>query len=235
MTELHQMIGETPPRTIRVMLVEDNEEFARLVEIHLQQHKPEIFDIVWKENGKEVLRGFANGEEYDIILMDYFLPQQNGLEVTRILHSRSVRTPIIFLTVNKDFDLAVEVLKLGVEDYLVKEEIMTPALPKTILNVIERQKLVEQLTALEVTQKRLEVIQEIVLNITQEIRVPLDDLQKSLKELSESHKSDKLTPYLTIIKDNLHRLENKIVRLKALKTDKTVPYIKDIRMIDLSD
>lgn len=235
MTEPEAIIGTTPPRTIHVMLVEDNEEFARLVEIYLHRHKPEIFNVVWKENGREALRAFSQGEEYDVILMDYFLPQQNGLEVTRMLHSRNVRTPIIFLTVNKDFDLAVEVLKLGVEDYLVKEEITTPALPKTILNVIERQKLMEQLTALEVTEKRLEVIQEIVLKITQEIRVPLDDLQQSLKELSEAHKSDTLTPYLTIIKDNLHRLENKIVRLKALKTDKTVPYIKDIRMIDLSD
>ena len=234
--------GQTPeqnqpssPAPVRIMLVEDNQEFARLVELYLRQHKPEVFEVVWKENGREALREVTSGAQFDVILMDYFLPQQNGLEVTRMLHDRNVRVPIIFLTVNKDFDLAVEVLKLGVEDYIVKEEIPTPVFPKTILNVIERHKLVEQLTSLDVTQKRLEVIQEIVLKITQEIRLPLDELKKSLDELSAEHKSDTLTPYLTIIKDNLHRLENKIIRLKALKTDKTVPYIKDIRMIDLSD
>ncbi len=222
-------------RTIRIMLVEDNVEFAKLVQLFLRQHKPEHFDVVWKENGTQALQDFARGEEYDVILMDYFLPQQNGLEVTKRLHERNIRVPVIFLTVNKDFDLAVEVLKLGVEDYLVKEEITTPVLPKTILNVLERQKLVEQLTSLEVTQKRLEVIQEIVVNITQEIRLPLDELQKNLQTLTVDHKNDTLTPYLTIIRDNLNRLESKIVRLKALKTDKTVPYIKDIRMIDLSE
>ncbi len=222
-------------KTVRIMLVEDNVEFARLVQLFLRQYKPETFEVVWKENGTQALQDFVDGGQYDVILMDYFLPQQNGLEVTRRLHERNIRVPIIFLTVNKDFDLAVEVLKLGVEDYLVKEEITTPVLPKTILNVLERQKLVEQLTSLEVTQKRLEVIQEIVVKITQEIRLPLDELQKSLQELVNSHKNDSLTPYLTIIRDNLNRLEAKIVRLKALKTDKTVPYIKDIRMIDLSE
>jgi len=235
MSQTDQDIPQAQTAPIRIMLVEDNQEFARLVEISLRQHKPELFSVVWKENGREALREFVNGATFDVILMDYFLPQQNGLEVTRMLHERNVRVPIIFLTVNKDFDLAVEVLKLGVEDYLVKEEIMTPVFPKTILNVIERQKLVEKLTSLEVAQKRLEVIQEIVLKITQEIRLPLDELEKSVSELNSEHRNDNLTPYITIIKDNLHRLENKIVRLKALKTDKTVQYIKDIRMIDLSD
>ena len=87
---------------------------------------------------------------------------------------------MVFLTVNKDFDLAVEVLKLGVEDYLVKEEISTPVLPKTILSVLERQKLRTQLTELEISQKRLEVIQELVVKITDELRSPLDGMRKGV-------------------------------------------------------
>jgi len=222
--------------SIKVLIVEDNKEFARLVELFLQKYEAQNFDVVWKENGKQALDDLTKGgNRYDVILMDYFLPQQNGLEITRQLHARNIRTPVIFLTVNKDFDLAVEVLKLGVEDYLVKEEISTPVLPKTIVNVLERQKLMEQLTSLEVTEKRLEAIQEIVFKITKEIRLPLDELKKALQQLTGSHKDDSLTPYLTIIKDNLNRLETKISRLKALKTDKTIPYIRDIRMIDLSD
>ena len=222
-------------RDIRILLVEDNRDFAKLVEIFLRKHSPEHFDIVWKENGEQALTELSRDNSFDVVLMDYFLPQQNGLEVTRVLQQRGVRTPVIFLTVNKDFDLAVEVLKLGVEDYLVKEEISTPALPRTILNVIERRQLVNQLTSLEITQKRLEAIQEIVLKITQEIRVPLDDLRKNIETLVEGHRSDTLSPYLNIIKDNLTRIETKITRLKGLKSDRTVTYIKDIRMIDLSE
>jgi CheY-like chemotaxis protein len=222
-------------RAVQILLVEDNKDFAKLVDLFLRKHQPERFDVVWKDNGTDALAEIAKGREFDIILMDYFLPGQNGLEITRVLQERRINVPIVFLTVNKDFDLAVEVMKLGVEDYLVKEEISTPVLPKTILNVIERQKLKTQLTTLEITQKRLEAIQEIVLNITSEIRLPLDGMTHTVDELLKNHHSDNLKTYLSIIRDNLIRMEKKIAKLKELKSDKTVTYIKDIRMFDLSE
>jgi len=222
-------------RRIQVLLVEDNKDFAKLVEVFLRKHRPETFSVTWKENGTETLAELARNPEFDVILMDYFLPGQNGLEITRSLQQRGFRMPVVFLTVNKDFDLAVEVMKLGVEDYLVKEEISTPVLPKTIINVIERQKLKDQLTALEITQKRLEAIQELVVRITHEIRLPLDAMQSDIAKLMKANDSNNLKTYLTIIADNLQRIEKKIVKLKDLKTDKTVTYIKDIRMFDLSE
>jgi sigma-B regulation protein RsbU (phosphoserine phosphatase) len=219
---------------IRILLIEDNRDFANLVEVFLRKHEKGQFDITWRENGPDALDEIAAGSLFDVILMDYFLPGQNGLEITRTLQERGVTTPVVFLTVNKDFDLAVEVMKLGIEDYLVKEEISTPVLPRTILNVIERKKLRDQLTTLEITQKRLEAIQEMVVRIAQELRTPLDDMRGSVDRLSATHQKDQLTTYLAIIKDNIARIEKKISQLKDMKTDKTIPYIKDIRMLDLS-
>jgi signal transduction histidine kinase len=126
-------------------------------------------------------------------------------------------------------------MKLGIEDYLVKEEITTPVLPRTILSVIERKKLRDQLTALEITQNRLQAIQEFVIRITQEIRLPLDRMRANVEEVLKHHDQDSLTNYLVIIRDNLQRVEKKLVRLKEMKTDKTVTYVKDIKMFDLSD
>ena len=220
---------------IHILLVEDNHDFANLVEVFLRKHEPERFEIVWRENGQAALSELESNKSFDVILMDYFLPGQNGLEVTRALQERGISIPVVFLTVNKDFDLAVEVMKLGIEDYLVKEEISTPVLPKTILNVIERKQLKDQLTTLEITQKRLEAIQEMVVKITQEIRRPLDGMRASVDDLMKNHDSDNLKTYLVIIRDNLLRIEKKISQLKDLKTDKTITYIRDIRMIDLSE
>jgi sigma-B regulation protein RsbU (phosphoserine phosphatase) len=222
-------------RPIQILLVEDNKDFAKLVDLFLRKHQPDKFDVIWKDNGTDALAEIAKGHEFDIILMDYFLPGQNGLEITRILQDKHISIPVVFLTVNKDFDLAVEVMKLGVEDYLVKEEISTPVLPKTILNVIERQKLRNQLTTLEITQKRLEAIQEIVLDITNQIRLPLDGMTVTVGKLIVTHPEDNLKTYLSIIRDNLVRIEKKIAKLKELKSDRTVTYIKDIRMFDLSE
>ena len=160
----------TNPGRVRILLVEDNRDFANLVEVFLRKYEKGQFEIVWRESGSAALEELASGAQFDIILMDYFLPGQNGLETTRTIHTRGITIPVVFLTVNKDFDLAVQVLKLGVEDYLVKDEISTPVLPKTILNVIERKKLRDQLTSLEISQQRLETIQGMVPNIAQEIR-----------------------------------------------------------------
>jgi len=221
--------------TLKVLLVEDNRDFANLVELYLRKHSPEQFQITWKENGASALELLAGDGNFDVILMDYFLPGQNGLEISRALRERGNSIPIIFLTVNKDFELAVEVLKLGIEDYLVKEEVSTPVLPKTILNVLEKKRLRDQLTQLEITQKRLETIQEMVRGISVEMRLPLDTMRGTVEELIGGHQNDNLKTYLTIIRDNLQRIEKKITQLKDLKTDKTVPYIRDIRMFDLSE
>lgn len=220
---------------IPILLVEDNRDFANLVEVFLRKHEPERFEISWKENGQAALDELERKKDFAVILMDYFLPGKNGLEVTRELRSLGVTTPVVFLTVNKDFELAVEVMKLGVEDYLVKEEISTPVLPKTILNVIERRKLQEQLTLLEISAKRLEAIQEMVLKIAQDLREPLDRMREGVTDLSRRHPSDNLSSYLSIMRDNLARIEKKLTQLKGLKTDKTVTYVKDIRMFDLSE
>ncbi len=223
------------PAPFQLLLVEDNKEFATLVEVFLRRHAPERFHIVWKENGPAALAELAANPLFDLILMDYFLPGQNGLEITRTLRSRGITIPVVFLTVNKDFDLAVEVLKLGVEDYLVKEEISTPVLPKTILSVIERKKLKDQLTALEITSKRLEAIQDMVLRIAGELHLPLSKMTSNVDLLLQSHDSDQLKTYLVIIRDNLLRIQTKLARLKEMKTDKTITYIRDIRMFDLSE
>lgn len=223
------------PVTAHILLVEDNPDFANLVELFLKKHRPERFEVYWRGDGAEALTELAGNPAIDLILMDYFLPGRNGLEVIRDIRDRGYTVPVVFLTVNKDFDLAVEVLKLGVEDYLVKEEISTPVLPKTILNVLERRALKDQLTALEISQKRLETIQELVLQVTGELEVPIESMRENVETLLGSHAGDNLRAYLVIIRDNLIRIEKKMQRLRELKTDKTIPYIRDIRMLDLSE
>ena len=220
--------------TIRILLVEDNREFANLVELFLRKHEPEKFEVTWKDNGAAALELLETDRAFHVILMDYFLPGKNGLEITKLIQEKGYDLPIIFLTVNKDFDLAVEVMKLGVEDYLVKEEISTPVLPRAILSAIERKKLRDQLTELEISQKRLETLQDLIVKITGELRVPLDSMRKNLDELSGGHVEDAFGSYLKIIRDNMDRIEKKIAQLKELKSDRTVTYVQDIKMIDLS-
>jgi DNA-binding NarL/FixJ family response regulator len=220
-------------KAVRILLIEDNADFAKLVKLYLDKSDDVKFAVEWKSNGREGIDE-AVSSRYDVILMDYFLPGLNGLEVTRTLQKRNVETPVVFLTVNKDVNLAVEVMKLGVEDYLVKEEISTPILPKTIMSVVEKRKLQSEMEELEIRKKRLEAIQEMIVNIINEVEMPLGAMKHIVDELLEGEPNEKTEKYLSIIKENVERIEFKMDKLKNLKEDKTVQYIKDIRMIDIS-
>jgi DNA-binding NarL/FixJ family response regulator len=222
-------------KPIKILLIEDNADFAKLVKLYLSKYSGTRFEVEWKENGRDgIEQAIATGAAFDVILMDYFLPGQNGLEVTRSLHEKNVTTPVIFLTVNKDVNLAVEVMKLGVEDYLVKEEVSTPTLPKTILGVVEKRTLQRKMEELEIRKKRIEAMQELIAGITNEVCAPLDGMKGIIEGLLRQGGNEKTGKYLSIIKENIDRIQLKVEKLKNLKEDKTVQYIKDIRMIDLS-
>ncbi len=219
---------------IRILLVEDNKDFAKLVQVYLQRFEKERFVVTWKENYTDTMATLEETREFDIILMDYFLPGKNGLEITRELKSLNTNIPIVFLTVNKDFDLAIDVMKLGVDDYLVKEEISSPILPKTVLNVIEKRRLRDELSQLEISQQRLKAIHETLAGVIHDFENPLDVMQTLSADLRQRFDADAAKNYIRIIEENVNRIKGKLDKLKALKVDKTIKYIKDIKMIDLS-
>ena len=225
----------TMKERINILMIEDNDDFGKLVELYLSQHPDYVFNLVWKKNGEDGLKEFEANSNYHVILMDYNLPGMNGVEVTSALVQRGITVPVVFITVHRDFNLAVETMKLGVEDFLVKEEISTPVLPRTVVSVLERVRLRQQLSALEISTQRIEAIQELVLGISQDLVTPLDAMKKNVDLLLQSRIATDMKMYLRIISENVERMQVKLSRLQSLKEDKTVQYIKNIRMIDISD
>ena len=219
---------------ILILLIEDNKDFARLLDVYLQRHEKDKFSVIWRENYSNAFAEIESNPNLDVILMDYFLPGKNGLEITKELREKKVKLPIVFLTVNKDLDVALNVMKLGVEEYLIKEEISSPVLPKTILNVIEKHKLEEQLTQKEVSKQRLKAMHELLGNIVHDLERPLTNMKQIISELQTFEGSETQQNFLKIINENVQRITGKLEKLKQLKEDKTIRYIKDIKMIDLS-
>lgn len=219
---------------IRVLLVDHSADFARQVETILQEDIHHKYSVIWKNNGDEALQEIERNSDIDVILIEYFLPGKNGLEVTKALHDLRIYKPIIFVTVNKDFDAAVEVMKLGVDEYLLKEEISGSVLSRTITKVLEKQRLQAEIMALEITRHRLEAMRNLVATILTEVEQPAADMQKSLQGWNTQSDAKKYQKFLNIIKENVSRIMTKIEQLRSLNTDKTVKYIQDIRMIDLS-
>jgi DNA-binding NtrC family response regulator len=224
----------TTDRKIEILLVEDNKDFAKLVQVYLQRYEKDRFAVTWKENHTDAMAELESGKLYDVVLMDYFLPGKNGLEITKEMVVRKIDVPVVFLTVNKDFELALEVMKLGAADYLVKEEISSPVLPKTVLAVIEKRGLTRQLLDLEVSRQRLRAIRETLNGVVEDFEKPLHEMRTISQALKTVIAAPASANYVRMIDENVLRIIDKLERLKTLKADKTVKYIKDIKMIDLS-
>jgi len=219
---------------IKILLVEDNKDFAKLVQVYLQRHDKDKFSVCWKENYTDTMAELLSKGDYDIILMDYFLPGKNGLEITKELKEKKYDIPVVFLTVNKDFELAVDVMKLGVDDYLVKEEISSPVLPKTVISIIEKRRLKEQIMQVEISQKRLQAVRETLSGVLAEFERPIFGMKTLSAEFQTKLTAEDKRHYVKIIDENINRMIDKLEKLKSLKVYKTIKYIKDIKMIDLS-
>lgn len=219
---------------IKILLVEDNKDFAKLVQVYLQRYDKEAFSVIWKENHTEALAELESNPGLDIVLMDYFLPGKNGLEITKEMRKKNITIPVVFLTVNKDFDLAVDVMKVGIDDYLVKEEITSPVLPKTLLSVIEKRRLKDQLMGIEISKERLKAIHETLARVLKDFDAPLLEMKRTAGGLKGALPFDIQKNFVKIIEENVARIADKLEKLRSLKVDRTVKYIKDIRMIDLS-
>jgi DNA-binding response OmpR family regulator len=220
--------------TIRILLIEDNKDFAKLVQVFLHRYQKELFEISWTENYTDAMNALQQDRTYDIILMDYFLPGRNGLEITKEIKEKKIDIPIVFLTVNKDFDLALDVMKLGVDDYLVKEEISSPVLPKTVITVVEKNQLRRQKTELEVSQQRLTAIHKTLAGFLHDFEEPVKQMKSVTEKFKANGPPNTNIQYIKYIEDNVARIIKKLEKLKSLKVDKTIKYIKDIKMLDLS-
>ncbi|MEX1248026.1 MAG: response regulator transcription factor [Anaerolineales bacterium] len=99
----------------RILVVDDEPRFVRLVEANLQA---EGFEVLKAKGGKEAVE-MAASEKPDLILLDVMMPEMDGFQACeRIREFSSV--PIIMLTAKGDEEHKVRGLNLGADDYVVK-------------------------------------------------------------------------------------------------------------------
>ena len=125
----------------RVLCMEDDPGLARLVQRRLTR-AGYIVDVA--HDGEEGLT-MATGGSYDVVAVDQVMPIHEGLEVIRIMASLGPLPPVIMVTGSGNEQVAVEAMKLGASDYLVKdtEGRYLELLPSVIERALQQKRLVE--------------------------------------------------------------------------------------------
>lgn len=113
-----------------ILIVEDDQDIQQLVGYNLIKSG---FQVEYADSGEEAL-DMIKHQHPDLILLDIMLPQMDGIEVCKILHSdnQTAEIPIIMLTAKGEESDIVGGLDLGADDYITK-----PFSPKILLSRIK--------------------------------------------------------------------------------------------------
>ncbi len=132
------------PTPLRVLILEDRPADAELILHELHQAG---FDPEWQRVETEEEYLAALHPALDIILSDYKLPQFDGLSALRLLQARGLDIPFILVSGTIGEDLAVECIKQGADDYLLKDRLTR--LGPAVKSALEQKRL-------RVEQRRME-------------------------------------------------------------------------------
>lgn len=173
--------------SIRVLYMEDDIGLARLLQKRLQQSGCAV-DIA--SDGEQGLAMYEGGN-YDVVAVDQNMPVHSGLEVIRILASRGDLPPMIMVTGTGDEEIAVEAMKLGAGDYIVKDVDggYLELLPTVIEQVLHQRQLAEEkrraVEALEQRNRDLTLLNKLgqSLTATLELQQVVDRLLNAVTEI----------------------------------------------------
>jgi DNA-binding NtrC family response regulator len=129
---------------IKVLIIEDDEGDAALICRFLSKAENIYFDAECAglmSSGVDLLEK----KNFDVILSDLGLPDSAGVETLTKLHNRYPDIPMIVLTALDDENTALSAVQSGAQDYLVKGQINTSQLIRSIRYAMERQKLITEL------------------------------------------------------------------------------------------
>lgn len=174
-------------KNIHILYLDDDRAMARLVQKHLSRAG---YNVEIAHDGNSGLSTFQNGA-FDLVALDYRMPGHDGLEVIRRLNTRKDMPPIIMVTGSGDESIAVEAMKMGASDYIVKDVggAYLDLLPTVIEQVLQKQSLeIERQAAIDTLQRRntdLALLHDAsrILNSTLDLSQVIEKLLRSATEI----------------------------------------------------
>ena len=134
------------PGTRRVIfVVEDEEGLSHLLQKNLRR---EGYHTEGASSGEAAL-AFVAANRNALMLLDYSLPDMSGRRVVEILTERQLSIPFIIMTGHADVKVAVEMMKLGARDFVVKDAEFLSVLPAVVKRVVEQLEVAERLAEVE--------------------------------------------------------------------------------------
>lgn len=120
----------------RILLVDDEEDLLELLKVRITSWG---FEVIEAKNGKEAIEA-TSSKKPDIVILDYKMPDMDGLTVLKKIRKICATLPVIMFTVHPDVKVQEEARKLGVSAFVPKlsaYQDVQEAL-KSAINIVQR-------------------------------------------------------------------------------------------------
>jgi signal transduction histidine kinase/HPt (histidine-containing phosphotransfer) domain-containing protein len=156
-------------RPTEILLVEDSEADARLLLEALREAKGR-FHVRHVETLGEAIGCLTSGPPCDTILLDLSLPDSRGIATLERLIAAAPHLPILVLTGLDDEATAIEAIRKGAQDYLVKGEVSGSLVVRAIRYARQRKQMEEELKKADAAKNQF------LANISHELRTPMNSI-----------------------------------------------------------
>jgi len=204
-------------KPIRILYIEDDEGLAKLLQRKMHR---EGFEVDLAYDGKKGLSAIEK-HAYDVLFIDYSMPGYSGIDIIRKLTSRGKLPPTVMVTGAGDEKIAVEAIKLGAYDYIVKdvEGGYLELMPMVVEKILNQRKLVDAKKNAEMDMRRAyDNLEKLVYKRTEELLQANNALKKEIRErkraekyLREAHRDLE-----RLVKERTSELETKTTNLEEL-------------------
>lgn len=191
MSSCHQTI-EMLNTALNILVIEDNSGDYILVKEYLHDAfaKATILHADTLHAGMEIL----HSNPVDVILLDLTLPDGMGIDSFHTIYEKAGQIPVIILTGLGDTATALESLKVGAQDYIVKDDSNATVLGKSIQYGIERSKILDHLkSAKEQLEQNNNDLRQFSYITSHNLRAPLSNVLSILKLIDTSTITDPIT------------------------------------------
>jgi DNA-binding NtrC family response regulator len=213
-----------PRDPILLLFVDHDTSYMAVAQHLLTKYQARKFSILWRQDARSALEMIQQRTDIHMLVVDYYLPGMNGLEFIREARARNVDVPAIFLTSGREFRIAIEAMRLGVEDFLVKDEAVDSVLPRTIVNILDRvqlkQRIAQQQHADLIARKQTDAIKELVVTVCHEFNNPLAAIKISTDILRRNRLSSEDASRIAALDAGITAVEREINRLRDINFER---------------
>ncbi len=146
-------------KSFRLLLVDDDEDEYTILKRLVTDVKRLRFEIDWADSSEKALEA-SYQNLYDAFLVDYYLGSENGVEVIKQLVQQGIKSPIILLTGQGNYEVDEAAQQAGAVDYLAKEDLSFSILERSVRYALAQKNIQDELER-RVQERTRDLIAEI--------------------------------------------------------------------------